>query len=78
MMKEQDSNSQFVVCIKNDSYPASLELRKIYKVVADARAAEHGQIRVIDESGEDYLYPASFFVPIELPEAVEIVFSLPG
>lgn len=66
-MKEQDSNSQFVVCIKNDSYPASLELRKIYKVVADARAAEHGQIRVIDESGEDYLYPVSFFVPIELP-----------
>jgi hypothetical protein len=75
-MKKQDSNSQFVVCIKNDSYPASLELRKIYKVVADARAAEHGQIRVIDESGEDYLYPASFFIPIELPEAVEIAFSL--
>jgi hypothetical protein len=68
---------EFVVCIKNDSYPAALELRKIYKVVADARAAEHGQIRVIDESGEDYLYPASFFVPIELPEAVEIAFSLP-
>ena len=77
-MKEQHSNSQFVVCIKNDRYPASLELRKIYKVVVDARAAEHGQIRVIDESGEDYLYPASFFVPIELPEAVEIAFSLPG
>lgn len=77
-MKKQCSNSQFVVCIKNDSYPASLELRKIYKVVADARAAEHGQIRVIDESGEDYLYPASFFVPIELPEAVEIAFSFPG
>jgi hypothetical protein len=76
MMKQQDSNSQFVVCIKNDSYPASLELRKIYKVVADARADEHGQIRVIDESGEDYLYPASFFVPIELPKAVEIAFSL--
>jgi len=77
-MKEQDSNSQFVVCIKNDGYPASLELRKIYKVVADARAAEHGQTRVIDESGEDYLYPASYFVPIELPEAVEIAFSLAG
>ena len=77
-MKEQDSNSQFVVCIKNDNYPASLELRKIYKVVADARAAEHGQIRVIDESGEDYLYPTSYFVPIELPEAVEIAFSLAG
>jgi hypothetical protein len=76
MMKEQELNTQFVVCIKNDSYPASLELRIIYKVVADARASEHGQIRVIDESGEDYLYPASFFIPIELPEAVEIAFSL--
>ena len=78
MMKEQDSSSDFVVCIKNDNYPASLELRKIYKVVADARAAEHGQIRVIDESGEDYLYPADFFVSIKLPEAVEIAFSLAG
>ena len=78
MMKEQDSDSQFVVCIKNDNYPASLELRKIYQVIADARAAEHGQIRVIDESGEDYLYPASFFVPIELPKAVEIAFLHAG
>lgn len=72
------SNSQFVVCIKNDSYPASLELRKIYQVIANPRAAEHGQIRVIDETGKDYLYPASYFVPIELPEAVEIAFSLAG
>ena len=77
-MKEQDSNSQYVVCINNDSYPASLELRKIYRVVADARAAEHGQIRVIDESGEDYLYPARIFVPIDLPEAVEVAFSVPS
>jgi hypothetical protein len=78
MMEEQASNSRYVVCINNDSYPASLELRKIYKVVADARAAEHGQVRVIDESGEDYLYPARFFVPIDLPEAVEVAFSVPS
>ena len=68
--------TQFVVCVKNEDYPASLELRKIYRVIPDARAAEHRLIRVIDESGEDYLYPADYFVPIELPQAVERVFSL--
>ena len=67
---------QFVVCIKNEGYPASLELRKIYQVIPDARAAEHRLIRVIDESGEDYLYPADYFVPIELPQAVEKAFAL--
>jgi hypothetical protein len=68
--------TRFVVCIKNEGYPASLELRKIYQVIPDARAAEHEYIRVIDESGEDYLYPADYFVPIELPQDVEEVFSL--
>jgi len=68
--------TQFVVCIKNEGYPASLELRKIYQVIPDARAAEHRLIRVIDESGEDYLYPADYFVPIELPQAVEKAFAL--
>jgi hypothetical protein len=53
-----------------------LELRKIYQVIPDARAVEHRLIRVVDESGEDYLYPADYFVPIELPQAVEKVFSL--
>jgi hypothetical protein len=62
---------RFVVCIENEGYPASLELRKIYQTGTDARAAEHDLIRVIDESGEDYLYPAGYFVPIELPQAVE-------
>ncbi len=62
---------KFVVCIKNDRYPASLELFKIYHLIPDARAEEHGMLRVIDESGEDYLYPADYFVLIELPEAVE-------
>jgi hypothetical protein len=57
-------------------YPASLELRKIYQVVADARAAEHQFIRVIDESGEDCLYPEDYFIPIELPQAVEQALSL--
>lgn len=63
--------SQFVICIKTRDYPASLEFRKIYRVVPDEAAAEHKQIRVIDESGEDYLYPAEWFVSIRLPQAVE-------
>ncbi len=62
---------QFVICIKNRDYPASLELRKIYRVVPDDAAAAHKQVRVIDESGEDYLYPADYFVSIRLPQAVE-------
>ena len=75
-MKEQKSKTQFVVCVKNEGYAASLELRKIYQVVADTRAEEHGLIRVIDESGEGYLYPVAYFAAIELPQAVEEVFAL--
>jgi hypothetical protein len=75
-MKQQKSETQFVVCIRNEGYPASLELRKIYQVVPDTRAAERQHIRVIDESGEDYLYPADYFVVIDVPRAVEQVFSL--
>jgi hypothetical protein len=62
---------QFVVCIKNTDYLASLELRKLYRVRPDAAAAKLHQIRVIDESGEDYLYPQSYFVPVPLPQAAE-------
>ncbi len=60
---------QFVICVRNDGYPASLEKRKIYQSIPDAAAKKHGQVRIIDESGEDYLYPTAFFVPIELPAA---------
>jgi hypothetical protein len=56
--------------VKNDGYAVSLERRKLYVVLADAQAAKHGQVRVIDESGEDYLYPERFFLPIDLPQAV--------
>jgi hypothetical protein len=62
---------QFVICIQNEGYPASLELWKVYRVVADEKAAKHQLVRVIDESGEDYLYSESYFVPIKLPQAVE-------
>jgi hypothetical protein len=64
-------NNDFVVCVRNDGYEVSLELRKIYQVVPDTGAARHRLLRVIDESGEDYLYPRDFFLPIELPRAVE-------
>jgi len=68
---------QFVVCIRNEDYPASLELRKIYQVIPDSEAAKHHYIRIIDESGEDYLYPDDLFSPIELPKPLEKkIFSL--
>ena len=59
-----------VICVRNDSYAASLEKRKIYVAISDSVAARHGQIRVIDESGEDYMYPESFFVLVTLPRSV--------
>lgn len=59
-----------VVCIVNEGYEASLELRKLYESLPDADAAKHAQIRVIDESGEDYLYPAANFVSVALPDQV--------
>ena len=62
---------QFVVCVKNKDYAASLELRKLYQVIADETAAKLHQIRVIDESGEDYLYPEEYFVPVQLPQSAE-------
>jgi hypothetical protein len=63
--------NEFVVCVRNEGYEVSLELRKIYQVVPDAGAARHDLLRVVDESGEGYLYPQDFFLPIELPKVVE-------
>jgi hypothetical protein len=62
---------RFVICVKNNDHAASLELRKLYQVVFDEAAAKLHQIRVIDESGEDYLYPEEYFVPVQLPQAAE-------
>lgn len=64
------SAAEFVVCIRNTGYPASLELHKIYRVVADEEAVPEGDLRIIDESGEDYLYPAGWFAAVELPRRV--------
>lgn len=63
--------TRFAVCIRNSGYLASLELRKLYEVIEDAEAAGDGMLRVIDESGEDYLFPSDMFVFAPLPAAVE-------
>jgi hypothetical protein len=70
-MKNETSDLEFVVCINNVEYPASLERHKIYRVLPDEDAARDGDLRVIDESGEDYLYPASWFIAIALPQAIQ-------
>ena len=69
-MKEKNRDARFVVCIRNEDCE-DLEVRKIYRVLPDEAAAEDGYIRVIDESGEDYLYPVSYFFPVELPQEAE-------
>jgi len=71
MEKTQETSPELVVCINNDDYPASLELHKIYRVVPDEDAVADSDIRIIDESGEDYLYTASYFAPIKVPATVE-------
>lgn len=58
--------SSYVLCIDDGGYPESLEVRKVYPVLPDEKGASHEYIRVIDETGEDYLYPAKYFVPLTL------------
>ena len=65
-----EPSRKFVVCINNEDYPAALELHKIYSVIPDMAAEIEGDIRVVDESGEDYLYPSTSFVSVQLPERV--------
>jgi hypothetical protein len=69
-MEKTDSEIQFAICIKNDDYPASLEIRKLYRIVPDAQADKHQLIRIMDESGEDYLYSQDYFIPVCLPADV--------
>jgi len=73
-MSAKSDTQHYVLCVRNEKYPASLEARKIYERVLDPQAEAHGQIRVIDESGEDYLYPQELFIPIEIPEAATRAF----
>ncbi len=62
---------QLVVCVNNEGYPVSLEKRKIYVAIPDADAEKHGLMRIIDESGDEYLYPKIFFRSIALPQSVK-------
>jgi hypothetical protein len=68
MRSTREPTIRFAVCVDNSEYPASLELHKIYRVLPDEDAAADGDLRVIDESGEAYLYPAECFVTVERAE----------
>ena len=70
-----DTAGRYFICVKNEGYAASLQLRTVYPSVSDPEAESHGMLRIVDESGEDYLFPASFFVPIEVPEAAVPAFA---
>jgi hypothetical protein len=70
-MSQRKPAFKFAVCINNVDYPTSLEVHKIYRVLPDEDAATDCDIRVVDESGEDYLYPAEYFIFVELPRSVE-------
>jgi hypothetical protein len=75
-MLNDQTEQGFAICLCNEGYPASLEIRKIYQILPDTEAAKYHQVRVIDESGEDYLYPYDYFAMILLPEMVkEALFS---
>jgi hypothetical protein len=68
-MARKKVERRFVLCVNNDEYPAALEVRKLYIALGEADAEMKGFVRVIDESGEDYLYPKRYFVALELPKA---------
>ena len=72
-MKAEKSRSRFLLCVRNDGSD-DLEPRKVYQVLPDPGAVREGFVRVIDESGEDYLYPAEYFVPVRLPVVIARTF----
>ncbi|MBM2816533.1 MAG: hypothetical protein HW421_3295 [Ignavibacteria bacterium] len=61
----------YFICIKNDNYEASLEIRKLYQTIEKEELDPKGYLRIIDESGEDYLYPSNYFIEVEIPEILE-------
>ena len=77
-LNHTNGREQFVLCVENESNPESLEVRTVYRVLPDAEGLRHKLIRVIDESGEDYLYPQDYFVRIELPQPRASVSPRPG
>ncbi len=69
-MSAKNMNPKFAICINNKDYPVSLDLHKIYRIVPDEEAEAEGDVRVVDESGEDYLYPGDYFLLLALPAAI--------
>lgn len=69
-MPRKRADREFVLCVKNDDCD-DLERRKVYRVIPDKKADKDGYLRAVDESGEDYLYPASYFVRLNLPQEAE-------
>jgi hypothetical protein len=69
-------NAKFVMCIHNENYPVDLTVHMVYKVLPDESADKRGWIRIVDNTGEDYLYPARKFVPVQIPEEAERGFEL--
>jgi hypothetical protein len=69
-MKTTKPTPRFVICVDNSEYPTSLELHKVYRVLPDKDAQADGDFRIVDESGEDYLFPTDYFLPVELPQTI--------
>jgi hypothetical protein len=73
MKADQDQGIHFALCLNNEGYKASLEVGKLYRMIADEQATAHGLVRIVDESGEDYAFAANRFYPVPLPQNVEEV-----
>ncbi len=76
-MKQNNNIIVFVLCIENKDCD-DLEKRKVYQVLPDDKAADEGYLRIVDESGEDYLYPESYFISVELPREAQDALRIPG
>ena len=70
-MADTGKERRFAICVRNTGYDASLDVRKVYEAFPDAQDEARGLVRVVDESGEDYLYPDGYFVAVDLPQAVQ-------
>ena len=77
-MAARQKTNRYVLCVSNRGFAASLEVRKVYRARPDPEGQKHGLLRVIDESGEDYLYPERLFVPIEVPSVATRMFARSG
>jgi hypothetical protein len=78
MVEQKNEKTRFAICISNGGYPESLEVLKIYQILPDPDAAKYRQLRVIDESGEDYLYFEDLFILVDFPASVEAALSQAG